>query len=689
VYSYWGPSPATTKDLYWYGGDGTLTQGEKVVQKAVEYLGVPYLWAGASPTSGFDCSGLCMYVYKQFGISLPHYSRSMSTYGTAVAKADLQPGDLIFFYTPISHVGMYVGGGMMINAPRSGDLVCIEDAYRSSYVTARRMVSGAAAYSRYEQTDSHLAYAGAWSTTSTSSASGGSFSYANAKGNSVTIAFHGTYLGLIGKKASVYGIAKVTLDGGTPVMVDFYSASTLFAQKVWNTGTLASGDHTVTVEWTGTKNAASTKTNISIDAIDILGSLNQATVTVPPSNGTVRYEQTDSHLAFGGTWVAFSATGASGAGYQRTCTNGSSVSIAFNGTYLAWIATKGTTLSKAKVSLDGGAAQSVDLAASAVAYQQKVWNTGTLPAGAHTVTISWDATNAAGKFISLDAVEVLGTLLTASTTPVSPPTVVPTTTRYEQKDIHFTFAGGWTASSSDLASDASFRFASATASATASFNGTFLVWIGKKSPDYGLAKVTVDGGTPVNVDLYSAATAWQQKVWDTGILPAGDHTVKIEWTGVRNANGMGASINVDAFDIAGTVTQAAAAPPVRYEQNDSHFVYAGAWTNSSTTSASAGSFRYANTTGSSVTVTFVGSYLSWVTKKSPVYGQAKVTLDGGTPVTVDLYNATEIYKQKVWESGTLVPGAHTVKIEWTGAKRSAATGTNIGVDAFDIVGVLQ
>jgi hypothetical protein len=688
VTDYWGPSPATTLDLYWYGGDGTLTQGEKVVQKAVEYLGVPYLWAGASPTTGFDCSGFCMYVYKQFGINLPHYSRSMSTYGTAVSKDDLQPGDLIFFYTPISHVGMYVGGGMMINAPRSGDLVCIEDAFRSSYVTARRMVSGSAGYSRYEQTDSHLAYAGTWSTSSTTSASGGSFAYANAKGDSVTIAFNGTYLGLIAKKSNVYGIAKVTLDGGTPVMVDLYSASTLYLQKVWNTGTLAAGDHTVTIEWTGTKNGASTKTNIGVDAVDLLGSLIQATGTVTPGTTAVRYEQTDSHIAYAGTWSTYSGSGPSGGGYLRASTDDSSATIAFTGTSLAWIATKGTTLSKAKVSLDGGAAVSVDLAASAVAYQQNVWSTGTLSSGPHTVKISWDNTNAAGKYVSVDAVDVIGTLTTASTTPVTPP-AVPTTTRYEQKDTRFTFAGGWIATSSDSASDTSFRFADSAASATATFDGTFLVWIGKKSPDYGVAKVTLDGGAPVNVDLYNASALWQQKLWDTGVLTAGSHTVKIEWTGVTNANGMGANINVDAFDIAGTVTQAPAAQPIRYEQNDGHFVYAGTWIASTTSSASAGSFRYANTTGSSVTVSFVGSYLSWIAKKSPVYGKAKVTLDGGTPAIVDLYSATEAFKQKIWETGALVPGTHTIKIEWTGTKSSAATGTNVGVDAFDIIGTLK
>ncbi len=844
VFNFWGASPATTKDLYWYGGDGVLSPGEKVVRKAVEYLGVPYLWAGASPTGGFDCSGFCMYVYKQFGVTLPHYSRSQATYGTAVSKDSLQPGDLIFFYTPISHVGMYVGGGMMINAPRSGDLVTIEDAFRSSYVTARRMVSP---YTRYEQSDSHLGYAGTWSKSTTTSASGGDFVYANAKGTSVTITFTGTYLGLIAKKSSAYGIAKVTLDNKTPVMVDLYSAGTAYVQKVWNSGNLTAGSHTVRIEWTGTKNAAATDTNIGLDGLDLIGNLTQATATPPASSPTAtryeqtdarlsytgtwgtglnpgasggswgyantggslvtakftgtsiawvtvkspnygiaqvtldggapltvdlyspgttwqqkvwsatglsdsahtltiaytgtknpaaarayigvdafdvqgtltqasspppppppastRFEQTDSHIAFAGTWATFSATGPSGGSYLRANTSGASATIAFTGTYLSWIATRGTTLSKAKVSLDGGAAVSVDLAASAVAYQQRVWNTGTLPEGAHTVKISWDPVNAAGKYISVDAVEVIGTLTTASATSTTPPTSptpstppttsktptpAPTTNRYEQTDARFSFAGGWTASSSSSASAGSFRFAdSAGSAATATFNGTFLAWIGKKSPAYGKAKVTVDGGTPLIVDLFSADTKWKQKLWDTGTLAAGAHTVKIEWTGTKSAAATGTNINVDAFDIAGTLGQAPAAPATRWEQNDSHFAYAGTWTTSSSSAASAGNFRFANSTASSVTVTFVGSYLSWIAKKSPVYGKARVTLDAGTPVLVDLYSAKEVWKQKVWETKPLVPGTHTVKIEWTGTKNAAATGTNIGVDAFDVIGLLK
>ncbi len=510
----------------------------------------------------------------------------------------------------------------------------------------------------------------------------------------MTIAFNGTYLGLLAKKSNVYGIAKITLDKGTPKMVDLYSATTVYQQKVWNTGTLASGDHTVTIEWTGTKNDASTDTNIGIDGLDLKGSLKQATSgdTPPPpapDPTVVRYEQTDSHLAYGGPWSTYSCAGPSSGAYKRTSTDGASVTIAFKGTYLAWVGTKGLTLGKAQVSLDGGAAKTVDLATTAVSYQQKLWETGTLSSGAHTVIIRWDASNAAGKFVGLDAVDVIGTLTTATAAPFAPAPVIPPTTRYEQKDTRFTFAGGWIASSSTWRRPPASASPTPTASATATFNGTYLVWIGKKSPDYGQAKVTVDGGTPAIVDLYNDSAVWQQKVWDTGVLPAGDHTVKIEWTGVKNANGLGANINVDAFDIAGTVTQAPAAAAVRYEQGDSHFVYAGTWTNSRTSLASGGNFRYSDAKGSSVTVRFTGSSLAWIAKKSPVYGMAKITVDGGTPVTVDLYSAATVYGQKVWETGMLVPGTHTVKIEWTGTKNSAATDTNIGVDAFDIVGTLK
>jgi cell wall-associated NlpC family hydrolase len=111
-----------------------------VVGIAMHYLGTPYVWGGASP-SGFDCSGLVMYVFAQVGVSLPHSSYAQYGYGTPVARSDLQPGDLVFF-DGLGHVGIYVGGGSFIHAPHTGDVVKISSLsgwYASTYVGARRL----------------------------------------------------------------------------------------------------------------------------------------------------------------------------------------------------------------------------------------------------------------------------------------------------------------------------------------------------------------------------------------------------------------------------------------------------------------------------------------------------------------------------------------------------------------------
>ena len=116
----------------------------------------------------------------------------------------------------------------------------------------------------------------------------------------------------------------------------------------------------------------------------------------------------------------------------------------------------------------------------------------------------------------------------------------------------------------------------------------------------------------------------------------------------------------------------------------------GTWySNASAPAASGGSFRYVNAAGASVTVKFTGTYLAWITKKSPLYGMAKVTLDGVDQGTVDLYSATEVWQQKVWETSlSHLRDPYAWSSPWTGNKNPAATGTNIGVDAFDIVGTL-
>lgn len=110
------------------------TGSSPVLQTANQYLGVPYVYGGASPETGFDCSGLTQYVYAQYGINLPHQSEAQRAWaqanGTQVTAEDAQPGDLMWHY---GHVGIYAGNGMILHAPTPGDVVRIQSASYSSF----------------------------------------------------------------------------------------------------------------------------------------------------------------------------------------------------------------------------------------------------------------------------------------------------------------------------------------------------------------------------------------------------------------------------------------------------------------------------------------------------------------------------------------------------------------------------
>jgi cell wall-associated NlpC family hydrolase len=117
------------------------SKASQVIAIAMQYLGVPYVWGGASPSQGFDCSGLTTYSFAQIGISLPHHAASQYGYGTPVSPEDLQPADLVFF-NGLGHMGMYIGGGQFIHAPHTGDVVKISSIsdYMSNWVGARRIL---------------------------------------------------------------------------------------------------------------------------------------------------------------------------------------------------------------------------------------------------------------------------------------------------------------------------------------------------------------------------------------------------------------------------------------------------------------------------------------------------------------------------------------------------------------------
>ncbi len=115
------------------------TIGAQALRYALTKRGDPYVWGAAGPNA-FDCSGLVLWAYAQIGISLPHYTGDQWNMGVHVSRANLQPGDLVFFYPDIGHVGLYIGNGLMVDAPDFGENVQVQPVMWDVYVGAVRIV---------------------------------------------------------------------------------------------------------------------------------------------------------------------------------------------------------------------------------------------------------------------------------------------------------------------------------------------------------------------------------------------------------------------------------------------------------------------------------------------------------------------------------------------------------------------
>jgi len=131
------------------GATSGAVSGDQVVADARKYLGVPYVWGGTDPAKGLDCSGLVQRVYKDLGIELPRVSQDQAHVGTAVPSlAQARPGDLVCFGTPAHHIGIYIGGHKMIVAPRTGEVVRVEDVYETPSTIRRVLPDSSSLFSQ-------------------------------------------------------------------------------------------------------------------------------------------------------------------------------------------------------------------------------------------------------------------------------------------------------------------------------------------------------------------------------------------------------------------------------------------------------------------------------------------------------------------------------------------------------------
>jgi hypothetical protein len=304
--------------------------------------------------------------------------------------------------------------------------------------------------------------------------------------------------------------------------------------------------------------------------------------------------------------------------------------------------------------------------------QVPIFTASGLAAGSHTLTV--EATGrknalAADNAVVVDAFDV------APATAVQPlgqrleETAVSYTSDWIEAEATRPWSGGTAATA-----------ASAGARATATFTGTEVRWIGLRGPHAGFARVFLDGAFHAEVDLYSAADM-HGIVYEATGLTAGRHEFTVEATGLKNAAATNSLVTVDAFDVRS-----------RVEDRDHAVAYTGTWVHDnmdrawSGTSASAGAGTAARSavTGARAEFTFTGTDVRWIGFRGPLGGVADVSLDGVVVERVDLYSPVEELQVPVFMATNLGEGPHTLAIQVTGLRNTAAIGAFVFVDAFDV-----
>jgi hypothetical protein len=473
-----------------------------------------------------------------------------------------------------------------------------------------------------------------------------------------------------------------------------------YKQTVWSSGALTDGQHTIRVEYTGSKNASSGGDAIIVDAFDIVGSLSPR-----------RYEQNDNLAAYTGAWSQNSDSAASGNSYKVTATPGSSVNLAFSGRNFDLIAMKTAYSGIAKVTLDNSRTVNVDLYSPTLDYRRIVWSSGALADGPHTVKVEYTGSKNAssgGDAVYIDAFDTIG-VLTNPADVVAPKTVStadsnwhssPTTITLSATDAgsgvrNTYFALGASAVttyttpivvSSEGAN--SLKFYSIDVAGNVESTSTATVKIDLTAPvtstDATASMSTSDTIhlTPTDALSGAASTSWRidNGQWNTGTnvalaaLSTGSHTIDFFSVDVAGNSESGKSATFTVLN--------------RFDQGNTLISYLGTWGFNSDAGAIGGTYAFSPFPGSSAETTFTGTRFDLMTAVGPASGIARITVDGGTPVLVDLYAPAFAWHQRVWSTGTLTSGTHTVKIECTGSKNASSADVGIIVDAVDVIGTL-
>lgn len=513
-----------------------------------------------------------------------------------------------------------------------------------------------------EETNPLLSYSGKWTPGSATVHSGGAYSYASAQGASATVRFRGTSIAWVGPKAPSYGRAQVFIDGVQQgATVSQYAPAVAYQQTIWSMSGLPEGEHTLRIEATGTKDAASSGTVIVLDALDIRG----AAAAVRDS----------SLLQIVGTSGPFNRTYVRYRGVFRIQPEAGRVRLlneVDTESYLYGVVPREMPSSW---HLEALKAQAV--AARSYAYTEtrselycttysQVYHGHSVGADRAKPTMHEAARSNSAVDSTWRQVARHGSTIVRA--------------------FFFASSGGHTANVEDVWGGSPQPYLKGVPDPYEA--GVSPASGGPWATSWGPAIVYSGAALASKLGLSSAVTSAVPSVAPSGhvrnvALTLANGT-KTTLGGDAFRSKLGLRSTVFSFSGQSVLTVPENATSAVFEQDDARIKYTGTWTSGTGSVHSGGSYLYSKAAGATVTFRFKGKTVSWIGPKGPSYGHAEVSVDGVKQPLVSQYAPAVSYQQTVWRASGLSDAEHTVTIRVTGTKDAASAGTIVVADAFGI-----
>ena len=475
--------------------------------------------------------------------------------------------------------------------------------------------------------------------------------YMGDAGNSVSFKFTGTAVRVISGKNADLGIANIYIDGVIAGTADLYNSSWIKQQTVFEKTGLSDGEHTVKVECSGNKNDASSGKIVIVDAFSYVKSKSLG-------GEWVTLDNTDSKITYTGNF-----NGDFGGTYNGNVTFYETAEIVFKGTGVEIISSKNNDMGISEVYIDGVLKGEIDYYDPSFIHQQSLFKTEELENKEHTLRIvktsrrNENVSAGAGGLVSIDAIKYFavkeeqpdpdeGKFITVNA--AAGINGITTNGGFLNKGADGYIQGNIEGDEWYMGAGNSISFA---------FSGTRVKIIAGTNNDMGIANIYIDGNKVAEVDCYSSAWIKGGTIFDSGTLLDGEHTVKMECSGNKNASSANNIIVCDAFMY--VPTYIAANEMITVDDASNKVAYKGGAVRLADEGAIEGTLSEFSGTA---TFSFDGSYLEIFGAKGENYGKAKVYIDGIEAGEINQFDSNAKSSELIFASDPLSADSHTVKV---------------------------